>query len=499
MSTEYFNEKRETVQFLIILTAGAVLMMCTRFFPSSQAAYILCPWLYLPCFLYVSRNMTRKLDYVLWSVFWCASFMVRYWGIMNPFSPWVSLVLQFAAVVVFSLPFWLDRCFCRKNHSLAALFIFPFACAALDYTQELLRIGSLFSLAQTQFDNKPLLQIASVLGAKGIVLVLALWASFIVHYRKNRRAVLLCLAGVLLLHLSGLIRISIHTPVIEAAEKLTIGWSGEPVTSETFFGDEPENDPETSLACLDKALAEAKQKGVELLCFPEESFYVDTAHHNDFIEAACKLAAKYSVNVLLSVESDDPEAEEEKGINECLFIDAQGVVREDYYKTMLIPAGEEPYYVGGDGVLPEIDLQIGQETLKLTYAICFDGDFASYVRTMPEGTDLFIDVSWDWDEVDELHYRIIGLRAVENGLTVVKPTIAGYSTVTDYLGNIRSVTHSDDTGYTGVNLVELPLAKCDTIYGRFGGLIDILYFAGLTVFVFISIAEGRKRKYGTGS
>ncbi len=499
MNTDNPNKKRETLTFIIILAAGAALAMCTHFFPSSEAAYIICPWLYVPCFLYVSRNMTRKIHLVLWSVFWCGSFMVRYWGIMAPFSPTVSLVLQFVSAAVFSLPYWLDRLLCRKDCGVAALLIFPFACASLDYLMELLGLGSLFSLAQTQFDNKLLLQIAAVLGCRGIVLVLTMWASFIVHYRKNLKAILICLAGLLVILLCGLARINIHTPVIEAADKVTIGWSGEPVVDDSFFYEGDGSDIDTGLDCLDRALSEAEQKGVELLCFPEESFYVDKEHLEEFIASAQELAVKYGISILLPVESDDPEDEEAMGLNQCLFIDSRGELQDAYNKTMLIPIGESPYYVQGTGELPDIETRIGAHDLKLSYAICFDGDFASYIRTIPDDTDLFIDVSWDWDEVDELHYRIIGLRAVENGLTVVKPTISGYSTVTDYLGNIRSITHSDDTGYPGVNLVELPLAKCGTIYHKFGNLIDAIYLVGLAVFILITVIGRRKGKYGTDS
>jgi len=484
-----------TLRYVLLLVLGAFLAICTLIFPTVNAVYIIGPWIYLPCFLYVSRSMTRPLHYILWAVFWYGSLMVRYWGILLPMGAGISMLMQFIAAAVYSIPFLLDRFAYKKNVRIVSLLIFPFAFAAIDYIVELMRLGSLFSLAQTQFDNKLLLQLAAVLGCKGIVFILGLSASFIVYYRKNVKVLGICLAALLVIHICGLARFNINRPLIDASDKIVIGWSGGPITDDSFFRDESEGDLDGNTACLQRTMDEASEKGVHLLCFPEESFYLHKEYYDSFIKQAQEMAAEYGMILLLPIESWDPENEDALGINQCLLIDAEGNILQDYRKTMLVPAVETNDYEVGDGKLPSVDVSIGDKDLTISYAICFDGDFASYVHTMSDETDLFIDVSWDWDEVEDLHYRIIGLRAVENGVTVLKPTICGYTTVTDYIGRILSKTHSDDTGYEGVNLVELPIAKCSTVYHRIGNLIDYFYLIGLAVLILIIVLqEGKNGK-----
>lgn len=491
--------KSDTTKYVIALTVGLVFAAAVRFFPLAKAAYVVCPFVYLPCFLYVSRNMSKGIHFALWSIFWCVAFVIRYWGILSPYSLGVSVLLQFVAAITFSIPFWVDYFTCKNLPKYKFIYVlaFPLAYAAVDYILELFVLGSQFSLAQTQFDNKPLLQLASVFGSKGIVFALALFASLVVYYRKNWKKILIVVAAFALIHVCGQIRINKNAPIINSADNITIGWSAEMVTDDSFFGEDRSDDGniKDNVAGLASAISEAKEKEVDLLCFPEESFYLEVSYMEEFVASAQELASKYDINILLPIEADNPDDEDALGINRCLFINSDGEILSDYYKAMLIPAAEDPFYVDGSEKLPKVNVNINGRDLCISYAICFDGDFPSYIRTMPDGTDLFIDISWDWDEVDELHARIIGLRAVENGTTVFKPTVCGYTAVYDYIGTVHSVTHSDDTGYTGVNLVKIPLAKCGTMYHNAGKVIDLIYLAGfIAILIALAIVGGKKWK-----
>lgn len=483
---------------MIVLAVGAVLATLIHFFPLSGIVYYLCPWIYIPCFLYISRNLKSKVQAGCWLLFWVVSFMIRFWGIVRPFSIGISIILSVAGALIYAIPFAVDRLTYDKGSRLVSWFVFPCVSAVLDYTMELTRLGSLFCTAQTQFDNKPMLQIGSVIGSKGITFLIALYASLIVYNVKSARRILLCIFALLLIHLCGYARIQIQTPVIEEADTFRMGWSAEPladaIIDDSFFSESVEGVLEPNVEYLTKAIEKAERQAVQLLCFPEECFYVYEEYREAFIQEAQKLAKDHRMYLLLSVESDDPEDDTVPGTNESVLISDQGEILQEYLKSMLIPVVEEPYYRSGNGVLPRAKICVENRELTVSYAICFDGDFASYVRKIPDDIDLFIDVSWDWDEVAQLHYRIIGLRAVENGLTVVKPTIDGYTTVTDYLGNIHSKTHTDESGYEDVYLVKVPIAKSNTIYHRFGHYIDALYIIGLMILIIIFIS-GRKKEW----
>lgn len=480
------KKKKEKNLFFAALIIGALLAGASHFCSTVDFLYVLFPWLYLPCFVYAERKWSGKLQCFLWFAAWEVSFIVRFWGFLNSFSWLVSIGLIFLVAILYTIPFILDRIAneSEKTPKWIAVLMFPFAFATLEYLFEFAHFGSLFSFALTQFDNKPILQLASVIGGKGIVFLMTLFTSAIIYFRYSKKGIALCLAALFLVQFGGTAEYILKTDSIDKAQTYHIGWCAPTISSDSFFDEDYDGELSYNLDRLEEAIKKAKAKDITLLCFPEECFYLSGNVHDVFILMAKDLAKEYEINLLLSVETEVDKSKEDVGINHCIMIDSEGEVRDDYLKTILIPVVEEPYYIAGNGVIPDVNLTIEGAHVKMAYTICFDGDFETYISTMKDDVSLLVDVSWDWDEIDELHYRIIGLRAVENGITVAKPTTNGYTTVTDYAGRVWSKTHTTETGYDEVQVLTIPHATSATVYHKLAKVFDIFFAVGLIFLLF---------------
>lgn len=106
------------------------------------------------------------------------------------------------------------------------------------------------------------------------------------------------------------------------------------------------------------------------------------------------------------------------------------------------------------------------------------------VLTMDEKTNLFINPSWDWDQIDDLNYRLQAISAIESGVVLFKPTVDGMSIVTDPYGNLSYKESTLGGDYEEVRYVDVPGGRTDTIFSRIGTFVSPLW----SMIAFIIIA-----------
>jgi apolipoprotein N-acyltransferase len=76
---------------------------------------------------------------------------------------------------------------------------------------------------------------------------------------------------------------------------------------------------------------------------------------------------------------------------------------------------------------------------RFAAAICYDGDFPGFIRpTAP--ADLLILHADDWRDITPFHARMSVFRALELGVSLVRPTMNGLSLAADYRGEILGAT-----------------------------------------------------------
>lgn len=503
----------------IVLLLGTIAAILPHWFPDEAVIVVLSPWIFLTCFLFVSRNQTARQPKLLWLAVWFVSFALRFGAFIGPEHIIAAIALSCLAAFLYAIPFKLDnwiRCYYQGP---LTIFVFPIVYSTVDYFIEIADAGCLFAISYTQFDNKALLQIASVLGSKGITFVVALTASAIACVIQQKflrshdeqqpsRAVsvvaAISIVAVIIIHAVGFVRISSLTTVVESADTLNISWSGGGLENDDFLTTQEDSDDSDSYSeedilayssrHLERSVQSAAATDTGLISFPEECFNITYDYEQELLDYASALAAENHICILLPIEVEDINDSSVKSTNKAVFIDSEGNILANYAKNKLIPLIEEADFIGGPDPLQFISTEIDGQSVNLSYAICFDGDFSSSIRTMNKDSEFLMVISWDWDEIENMHYRIVGLRAVENGLTVVKPTIAGYTTVTDLLGTIHSRTHSDDTGYDAIQCIDLPMASCITFYQSYGWLPDALYIVGTFIILVLIVREIRKKR-----
>jgi apolipoprotein N-acyltransferase len=159
------------------------------------------------------------------------------------------------------------------------------------------------------------------------------------------------------------------------------------------------------------------------------------------------------------------------------MIDPSGSVVWDYAKTNH-PLGDKAIFAPGPGVLPMVNSPFG----RLTTVICFDADFPSLIR-QAGGADLLLVPANDWEPVAEFHSRMAIFRAIENGVSLVRPTGNGISLAVDDLGRLRA--YNADYFMTGKHtlITTVPIKGRPTLYSRIGDS-----FAYLCVVVLIVLS-----------
>ena len=252
-------------------------------------------------------------------------------------------------------------------------------------------------------------------------------------------------------------------------------------------------------AYLERTVKEAAEHGAKLTAYAEEAFMLFTPEEEEkFLEKAKEEARENHMFLLIGLDSLN---EDWRGVNKAVMIDDEGNILSEYTKTHLIPFIETGIYVKGDGNIPSEHVVIDGHDLVISYTICFDATYATFLLTTDPETNLFNNPSWDWKEIVDLNYRLQGLSAVQAGVVLFKPTVDGWSIVTDPYGRVSYKEEYIGREYDQVHYVDVPYGKTETIYRRIcpyvlaaWRIMALALAAELCVLGFRVCAAGRNRR-----
>lgn len=236
------------------------------------------------------------------------------------------------------------------------------------------------------------------------------------------------------------------------------------------------------------------ESGVEIVVWSEGATFIFESDEESYIQQAVHIVREHEFylgmgiivlydNCLDLLANNQPFVK-----NKLLFIAPDGHVVWEYLKSNLAPGYERAMTIPGDGFLKSTNTGKG----AVTGAICYDMDFPQYIRQAGKmKCDLLIAPSNDWPEIKNTHAKMARLRAIENGISLLRPASNGLSTAVDPYGNI--VACLDDFKSSGAPLVAvLQMESVQTLYSLFGeSLTWICAFAG---FVLIVLGIVRKRR-----
>ena len=109
------------------------------------------------------------------------------WRGMIPVPPGPYAAIAAGMGALFFVPFALDRVLTPRLGGFAGTFVLPLAFVTTELlTARLSPYGSWGSLAYTQYDNLPLIQMVSVTGTAGVVFLMA-WCAAVVNWAWEHR------------------------------------------------------------------------------------------------------------------------------------------------------------------------------------------------------------------------------------------------------------------------------------------------------------------------
>lgn len=421
--------------------------------------------------LVISVNATGKKTFII-------SFIAYLIGRLSWFSYLVTLATVVPAVIftlvlplIFALIMIVTRRIVIKANSWYSVFAFPVFFTTFEFL--LIKFsadGTAGSVAYSQSNFLPIIQIASVTGILGITFLVTFIPSAIAmgwYYRREkinfRYIASVAVIIVISVFLFGIIRIN------KDSEKSTIK-AGLVVLDEKFHNvtDHPDFQKEKPVAeYYAKEISGLAVQGAQLILLPERAINIEKDTGDSIISILSNAAMQNHVFIITGYTNFRNERER----NSALVVNTEGNLVVDYNKVHLIKGLESQFTPGSEpGLFALNEVQAGT-------AICKDLDFPDYIKKYGKSDISFLCVpAWDFVKDDWLHSRMAILRGVENGFSEVRTARLGRLTISDCYGRVTYEANSSNGRRTTL-LGEVSLQKRNTIYTRFGdwfGLTNII-------------------------
>ncbi len=392
-------------------------------------------------------------------------------------APLPTAVLPLAGAPVGMLAFVLDRAVHRRVGAtpLASL-VFPSASTAMDtLTTAGADIGTFGSQAYTQV-GAPAIQLTAVGGLPLTVFAIGWGASVVVlvweRWGDVPRAAWAVAALVGLVLIACLAR-PLATPgpdrwVRVAGASLPNGAIADALALEADSAAFADAVAATHAHLADEA--ERLAASADLVVFPEAAGFGTEAEVAGLRADLAEVARRHDAWIVLPILTVDTQPV----ANRVEVLDPRGEVVLSHVKY-----GGNAFEgsLRGDARLSVVDTPFG----RLSAVICWDADFPEVVRQAGvRNVEVMVIPANDWVEVRRIHADMSVVRAVENGMAVVRQTGSGVSLTADAYG--RQVSRVDSFDATarapGEQRVVLPVSAVRTLYPVVGPAFGLVAGAG---------------------
>ena len=442
----------------LLLLAALPLMPFANGTSSVPFAAWLAPALLL-CFLRASPAARGlALGFAAFYAAWC----VQWRGVVR--LPWAAFLVAGAVLALVGfLPYAADRLLAHRLRGLKATLVFPTALVSMEYLFNVLGPnGSWGSLAYTQYGNLPLLQLVSLTGLWGLTFLIG-WgagtAAYVFDPRRMRGGRVL--AGLAF-------AAALAAVMLFGGARLALPHAGGPtlrVATVSPRYEKNENYEETLAAQIQDYLYERSARearaGAKMILWAEDSFAVYKRDEPAVLERAGLFAREHGVYLGVAYGARVEEGSRRYQNKSVLFTPA-GEVAWEYVKAHPVPGYEERYMVRG--VSPAASHAAPEG--RFAGAICYDGDFPAYMRRAAPA-DLLILHADDWRDITPLHARMSVFRALELGVSLVRPTMNGLSLAADYRGEVLAAM-DHFTSADRVMTASVPTRGVVTLYALAG-------------------------------
>lgn len=434
----------------------------------------------------------KKLQIFLYSFFAYLIGASVYLLILRDTAPlMINIVTVLLFSVIFALIYLVTKILSSKVPSFIGVFVFPIIWTVSEYLIFTLSInGTWGSIANTQIEFIPFIQIASITGIWGIVFIISLFSSLISYIwncRRDKKSIfkfsivpIILIAAVFIY---GTVRLLNKTE----SKSVRVGIY---VTDENikYFKSQ---EAEEIIPIIDDYIKQIEimaKEGASVVLFPEKMVGITESYSSDIKNMLSKAAINNSVSIIIGVNI----------IGDTLSSNSAWVFSEDgelilnHKKKYLVPGWESGKYESGNraGLFKYMGSTWGVN-------ICKDNDFPKFTREYgKEDAKVVFAPTWDFIYDAEYHLRLAILRSVENGYSLVRSTKQGISTINDQYGEILKIGNSYNGDLIIVSDIEEGSGK--TFYSRYGDWFSYLSIAILLVMVLSVIVrnlKSRDRRY----
>jgi apolipoprotein N-acyltransferase len=393
-----------------------------------------------------------------------AAFLVR----QLEMPPAIAAAIVIVPALVVAASVLLARALALRGAPWSAMVAFPAATVAAEYAASLGPDGTAGSLAYSQMECLPVLQLASVAGVWGISFLLAFAPAGLALglHRRDGRMVVVVAAAVLAVFAWGGWREA--TGGSRASATMRVGQAAT-AESRAAIRQVISGDPAAAGAILDAyeeqvdALAQA---GAKVVVLPEEIVGVPAGTEAPVRDRFLFMAAHDHVTLVAGVRVvADPQ-----GRNVAMVFAPSGDLVGTYVKEHLVPGFEIPRLAPGS------ELLVLDQPGRAGIAICKDMDFPDPAgRYAAAAVDVLLVPAWDFHDDGWLHSRMAIMRGVELGMPMVRSAQGGMLTVSDAFGRVLAQTVTGDE--IARQVADVPVGHVATFYGRAGDWCAKLAFA----------------------
>tara|TARA_R110002020_G_scaffold97708_5_gene233189 strand:- start:13659 stop:14921 length:1263 start_codon:yes stop_codon:yes gene_type:complete len=381
-----------------------------------------------------------------------------------------AILFTIALPLVFALIMIMTKKAIININSWYTVFVFPVFFTAF----ELLLIkfspdGTAASIAYSQSDFLPLVQIASITGILGVTFMITLVPSALAigwHFRKEKiKFILVCtvtLTFLLSSFIFGMARL------MDGSERKTI-IAGLIVLDEKSHKMENLDFQYELQHTINyaKKISEVAIQGAKLIVLPERAINIHKETDSAAVAILGDVAKQHQVTIVVGYTNY------KSGIlrNSAMVIDEEGNVSIDYNKSHLVKGLEDQFSPGGEIGLFEF------ENENTGIAICKDLDFPQYIRQYGKSqVNILCVPAWDFVVDDWLHSRMAIMRGVESGFSEIRSARLGRLTISDSYGRVNAEANCASgkstivIGSVSVNDIETPYS----MYGDWFGVVTAI-------------------------
>ncbi|MDR3797743.1 MAG: nitrilase-related carbon-nitrogen hydrolase [Terracidiphilus sp.] len=399
----------------------------------------------------------------------------------------------FAVILVIGLQSWLwiflifaTRRVIVRYQSWWTVLVYPVLWVAVDsLCAALLPDGNWGSLAYSQGDNLPVLQIASLFGVSGVLFLVTLVPSTVavaVAYGRSLRRGWIAYALTSLLLVASLAYgyARLHQPVTGAATTFGI------VSIDNPIG------PHASAAYAsnirsgyDSLVRSLASQGAQIVVLPEKIAVLVPANVSNWQQHFSALALQNRVWLEVGIGIDDGRSP----TNWAWLFTPQGDLVSSYEKHHMAPPERRDHYVSGTEYNV---LTVEGQTYGL--AICKDMHFAAFGREYGlRHAAVMLVPAWDFAYLDGwLEARTTVFRGVENGYSIVRASREGLLTASDPYGRILAEMPSSELPGRSLLATITVTGPVSTLYTCIGNLFGWLCVAAAALFLVLGRTQQHK-------